>query len=96
MTAEHPTGMTFYLRALCGTHFRYLRELKVIFVLRLRIVALFIFLLLNVCLFLGDRETALSGRGTEREGDTESEAGSRLRAVSTEPDMGSDPQTAIL
>ena len=28
------------------------------------------------------------GRGTEREGDTESEAGSRLPAVSTEPDVG--------
>ena len=28
-----------------------------------------------------------SGRA-EREGDTESEAGSRLRAVSTEPDVG--------
>ena len=26
--------------------------------------------------------------GAEREGDTESEIGSRLRAVSTEPDMG--------
>ena len=26
--------------------------------------------------------------GAEREGDTESEAGSRLRAVSTEPDTG--------
>ena len=26
--------------------------------------------------------------GAEREGDTESEAGSRLRAVSTEPDVG--------
>ena len=30
----------------------------------------------------------MSGRGTERVGDTESEAGSRLPAVSTEPDMG--------
>ena len=30
----------------------------------------------------------MSGGGAEREGDTESEAGSRLQAVSTEPDMG--------
>ena len=30
----------------------------------------------------------MSGGGAEREGDTESEAGSRLRAVSTEPDAG--------
>ena len=30
----------------------------------------------------------MSGRGADREGDTESKAGSRLRAVSTEPDTG--------
>ena len=30
----------------------------------------------------------MSGGGTEREGGIESKAGSRLRAVSTEPDMG--------
>ena len=30
----------------------------------------------------------MNGGGAEREGDTESETGSRLRAVSTEPDMG--------
>ena len=30
----------------------------------------------------------MSGGGAEREGDTEPEAGSRLRAVSTEPDAG--------
>ena len=30
----------------------------------------------------------MNGGGTEREEDTESEAGSRLRAVSTEPDEG--------
>ena len=36
-----------------------------------------------------DRERQSTSRdGAEREGDTESEAGSRLRAVSTEPDMG--------
>ena len=29
--------------------------------------------------------------GSEREGDTESETGSRLRAVSTEPDAGLGP-----
>ena len=32
-----------------------------------------------------------NGGGAEREGDTESEAGSRLRAVSTEPDAGLEP-----
>ena len=32
-----------------------------------------------------------SGRGAEREGDTESKAGSRLLAVSTEPDTGLKP-----
>ena len=30
----------------------------------------------------------MSGGGPEREGDTESEAGSRLRAVSIEPEAG--------
>ena len=30
----------------------------------------------------------MSRRGAEREGDTESEAGSRLRAVSTKPNAG--------
>ena len=33
----------------------------------------------------------MSGGGAEREGDTESEAGSRLRAVSTEPGAGLEP-----
>ena len=32
-----------------------------------------------------------SRRGAEREGDTESKAGSRLQAVSTEPDFGLEP-----
>ena len=41
---------------------------------------------------MGDRETECKqGRGAEREGDTESEAGSMLPAVSTEPDVG--PET---
>ena len=34
-----------------------------------------------------------SGGGAERPGDTESKAGSRLRAVSTEPDMGLELRT---
>ena len=33
----------------------------------------------------------MSGGGAESEGDTESEAGSRLRAVSTEPNAGLKP-----
>ena len=32
----------------------------------------------------------MSGEGAEREGDTESDANSRLRAVSTEPDARLD------
>ena len=32
-----------------------------------------------------------SGGGADREGDTESEAGARLRAVSPEPDAGLEP-----
>ena len=49
----------------------------------------FNFFFFNVYLFLREGERrSLSGGGTEREGDTESEAGSRLRAVSAEPDAG--------
>ena len=33
----------------------------------------------------------MSGGGAERKGDTESEAGSRLQAVSTEPDVELEP-----
>ena len=38
-------------------------------------------------MFIFERERERAGEG-QREGDTESEAGSRLRAVSTEPDVG--------
>ena len=38
--------------------------------------------------FLRDRERQEHERGRGREGDTESKAGSRLRAISTEPDAG--------
>ena len=34
------------------------------------------------------------GEGEEREGDTESETGSRLRAVSTEPGVGFEPMNS--
>ena len=33
----------------------------------------------------------VNGGRAEREGDTESEAGSRIQAVSTEPDVGLEP-----
>ena len=43
-------------------------------------------------LFLRERERMRMSRGgAEREGDTESEADSRLRAGNTEPDMGLKP-----
>ena len=45
-------------------------------------------LFFNVCLFLRD---STSRGGAERVGDTESEAGSRLGAVSTESDTGLEP-----
>ena len=45
--------------------------------------------LLYVYIFLRQREAEDErGRGRERGGDTESKAGSRLPAVSTEPDAG--------
>ena len=43
----------------------------------------------NVCLLLRERETQSMDRGgAQRGGDTESKAGSRLQAISTEPDTG--------
>ena len=48
--------------------------------------------LFNVYLYLRDRQRqSVSRGGAEKEGDTESEAGSRLRAVSTEPEAGLEP-----
>ena len=44
----------------------------------------------NTYLLMRERWSA-SGGGAEREGDTESETGSRLQAVSTEPDAGLEP-----
>ena len=38
----------------------------------------------------------MSGGGAEGEGDTESEAGSGLRAVSTEPDVGLEPTNCAI
>ena len=38
-----------------------------------------------------ETETGCEWVGAEREGGTEPEAGSRLRAVSTEPDAGLEP-----
>ena len=41
------------------------------------------------CLCVFERATELEwGKGSERQGDTESKAGSRPRAVRTEPDAG--------
>ena len=54
-----------------------------------------LFLFFNVYLFLkeGDRQTHRTSReGAERKGNTESEAGSRLRAVTSEPTAGLKPQ----
>ena len=40
----------------------------------------------------GKERQSANGEGAEKEGDTESEAGSRLRAVSTEHDAGLEPR----
>ena len=46
----------------------------------------------DIYLFLRNRvRQSVSGGGAEREGDTESEAGSRLRDVSTQSDAGLGP-----
>ena len=44
-------------------------------------------------MFILEREgQSVSSGGAEREGDTESEAGSRLQAVSTESNAGLEPR----
>ena len=53
-------------------------------ILQIHFIYLFLHIL-NTHFFLRARG------GAEREGDTESEAGSRLRAVGTEPDVGLEP-----
>ena len=45
---------------------------------------------LFIYLLTYERQSSSRG-GAETEGDTESQAGSRLRAVSTEPDVGLEP-----
>ena len=55
-----------------------------------------VYLFLRECVSLGVGEgqrerQSVSWGGAERKGDTESEAGSRLRAVSTEPNTGLEP-----
>ena len=48
----------------------------------------FSFFFFNVYLFFGQRETEHEWGRAERERDTESETGSRLQAISPEPDAG--------
>ena len=46
------------------------------------------FFFFKIYLFLDRERHSMNGGGAEREGDTESEAGSRLWAISPEPDAG--------
>ena len=46
-----------------------------------------IFKFLKMFIYFWERDS-MSGEGAEREGDTESETGSRIWAVNTEPDSG--------
>ena len=46
------------------------------------------FFFIKFIYFLQRQSASMSWGGAQREGDTESEAGSRLQAVSTEPDPG--------
>ena len=47
------------------------------------------FIFFSTFIYFWDRERqSMNGGGAEREGDTESETGSRLRAISPEPNAG--------
>ena len=70
-----------YTIILCG----YKNNIGRIFVM-IEVCSIFFLIFKNVLLIL-ERQSG-SQKGAEREGDTESEAGSRLQAVSTEPDVG--------
>ena len=48
----------------------------------------FNFFFQHLFIFGTERQSIMNGGGAEREGDTESETGSRLRAISPEPDAG--------
>ena len=49
----------------------------------------FFFIFFSTFIYFWDRERqSMNGGGAEREGDTESETGSRLGAISPEPDVG--------
>ena len=52
------------------------------------VIVLVSMLVFNVYLFLDREKQSMNGGGAEREGDTESETGSRLLAISPEPDAG--------
>ena len=67
-----------------------MQTLKIYIKKSVRHILIFYYYFLH--LFLRDRvRQSESGGGAEPEGDTESEAGSRLWAVSTEPDSGLKP-----
>ena len=53
------------------------------------VLLFFYFLFFSTFIYIWDRERQSMNRGgAEREGDTESETGSRLRAISPDPDAG--------
>ena len=59
------------------------------------VCVIFLFFKKKCLMFIFERERererereSMSGKGAKREGDTECKAGSRVRAVSTEPDAG--------
>ena len=60
--------------------------------LRLLFFFFLIFFFFLTFIYFWDRERqCMNGGGAERGGDTESETGSRLRAISPEPDAGLEP-----
>ena len=66
-----------------------LNNLGCLFVVWFLVFFFYFFYFLKKSLFLRERKRqSVSGGGAQREGDTESEGGSRLRVVSTEPSAG--------
>ena len=57
-------------------------------------ISFFFFFFFQRLFIFGTERKSMNGGGAEREGDTESETGSRLRDINPEPDAGSNSRTA--
>ena len=82
----------FWYQQLCGCTLKCPRKKMMYDLIAMRMRNIFFFFLFLTLIFWETERQSESGRGAERDGDTESEAGPRLWAVSTEPHAGLKPR----